>query len=76
MKRFFFDYTTNGQSLYDYRGDEFRSLQSAIEFAEAIAQDLKHSLSGDWLGWSIEVRDAEGAKFFSLPVECAELVAA
>ena len=76
MKRFFFDYTTNGQSLYDYRGDEFRNPQSAIDFAEAIAQDLKHSLSGDWLGWSVEVRDAEGTKFFSLLVESAGPIAA
>ncbi len=76
MMRFFFDYTTKDQSLYDYRGDEFRSPQGAIEFAETIAQDLKHSLSSDWIGWRIEVRNAEGVKFFSLPVDSAEAIAA
>jgi hypothetical protein len=69
MTRFFFDYTTKGQQLFDYRGDEFRNEQCAIEFAEAIAQDLFHCLAGDWHGWTIEVRDPNGIKLFSVPVE-------
>ena len=73
--RFFFDYTTKDRSLYDFQGDDFHSPQSAIEFAEAIAQDLKCSLSNDWLGWWIEVRNAEGMKFISLPVESAGAIA-
>jgi hypothetical protein len=76
MMRFFFDYTTKDQSLFDYRGDEFRTPQAAIDFAGAIAEDLKHSLNDNWMGWSIEVRDALGMKFFSVPVETAGLVAA
>ena len=76
MKRFFFDYTTKDQSLYDYHGDEFVSFRSAIDFAQATAQVLKHSLSGDWVGWSIEVCNAEGKKFISLPVETAAPIAA
>jgi len=76
MKRFFFDYTTKDQSLYDYRGDEFVSTQGAIEFAQATAQVLNHSLSGSWAGWSIEVRNAEGTKFFSVPVGNAAPIAA
>ena len=76
MTRYFFDYTTKGKSLYDYRGDSFLTSQGACEFAEVIALDLKHSPDGDWLGWSIEVRNAEGQKFLSLPVETAGLMAA
>lgn len=68
MKRFFFDYTTKDRSLYDYRGDEFSNSQSAIEFAHETAQVLTQSLSGDWVGWSVEVRNADGEKFLSLPV--------
>lgn len=68
MTRFFFDYATNGQSLYDYRGDEFRTAKSATEYAVAIAENLKHSLSDDWIGWWIEVRNAEGVKLSSVPV--------
>ena len=76
MTRFFFDYTAREQSLLDYGGHEFRSSQAAIEFAQAIAQDLKHSLTSNWLGWSVEVRHPNGTRLFSLPVDSAELEAA
>jgi hypothetical protein len=76
MTRFFFDYTAKEQSLLDYGGHEFRSSQAAMEFAQAIAQDLKHSLSGNWLGWTVEVRNASGARVLSLPVDSPELEAA
>jgi hypothetical protein len=66
--RYFFDYRSKDKSLYDYEGDEFVTSQAAIEFAEATVQVLKHSLAGTWLGWTIEVRDAEGKKFCSLDV--------
>ncbi len=68
MTRFFFDYATQGQSLYDYRGDEFRSPQAAIEFAGAIVEDLKNRLDHGWTGWRIEIRNAEGVKLLSLPI--------
>ena len=76
MTRFFFDYTAKEQSLLDYGGHEFRSPQAAIEFAEAIAHDLKHSLSENWRGWSVEVRNAMGMRLLSLPVDSPELEAA
>lgn len=66
--RFFFDYTTRDQSLRDYQGDEFLSSKAAFEFAEATAQNLKSSLNGDWKAWSVDVRDAAGKVYFSLPV--------
>jgi hypothetical protein len=71
MKRFFFDYTTKDKSLYDYKGDEFPSCQHAFEFAEATALSLKNNLRGDWAGWSVEVRDADGETLLSLPVDLA-----
>ena len=76
MIRFFFDYTSNDRSLYDYRGEDFLSPEAAIEFAQTTAQVLTNSLSGDWVGWSIEVRNADGKKFLSLPVRSAEPIAA
>ena len=76
MIRFFFDYTSNDRSLYDYRGEDFLSPEAAIEFAQTTAQVLTNSLSGDWVGWSIEVRNADGKKFFSLPVRSAVPIAA
>jgi len=71
MKRYFFDYKAKDQSLYDYQSDEFLSSKHAFEFAEATAQSLKNSLNGNWKGWSVEVRNAEGRKLFSLPVDFA-----
>jgi PleD family two-component response regulator len=68
MKRFFFDYATKDQSLYDYQGEEFLNSADALDFAEATAQALKNSLNGDWIDWTVQVRSAEGAKYFSLPI--------
>lgn len=76
MKRFFFDYLAQDQSLLDYRGQEFRNVQGAVEFAEAIAQDLKQSLTHNWDGWCVEVRNAAGEQFLCLPVESETLRAA
>jgi hypothetical protein len=69
MTRFFFDYRTSDQALYDYGGQEFGSVRSAEEFAQMIVQDLSYSLTTDWNGWSVEVRNAEGRKLLSLPVQ-------
>jgi two-component system, chemotaxis family, chemotaxis protein CheY len=66
--RFFFDYTSQDRSLLDYRGDEFLSPDDALDFAEATTQTMKSDLNGDWIGWSVEVRSAEGIKYFTLPV--------
>jgi hypothetical protein len=71
MTRFFFDYRTSDQALYDYGGQEFRSVESAEEFAQMIVQDLSHSLTDDWDGWSVEVLNAEGRRLLSLPVATA-----
>lgn len=74
--RFFFDYVREDRSLFDYRGEEFHSSDSAINFAEAIVQDLKQSLSADWNGWSLEVRNVAGKKLLTLPIGDSELQAA
>jgi hypothetical protein len=75
MTRFFFDYRTRDRALYDYEGQEFKSVQSAEEFAQMIVQDLSYSLTDDWHGWSVEVRNAEGGRLLSLPVERPRRVA-
>lgn len=74
--RFFLDYTTKNQSLYDYQGEEFLSSKHAFDFAEATAQSLKNNLDGDWVGWSVEVRDAEGRKYFVFPVDTSAAITA
>jgi hypothetical protein len=76
MTRFFFDYTAKEQSLLDYGGHEFPSSGAAQEFAQAIAHDLKHSLSENWLGWCVVVKNATGKTLLSVPVDGPELEAA
>jgi hypothetical protein len=68
MTRFFFDYATEGQSLHDYRGDEFRNVDAAVEHAAVMAENLMFTLNGQWKGWWIEVRTAEGSKLSTVPV--------
>jgi hypothetical protein len=67
MKRFFFDYRSADQSLYDYQGDEFGTSHAAIKFGEAIADNLKRSLGNEWIGWHVEVRNPEGKKICCYP---------
>ena len=76
MTRFFFDIITGGQSLYDYEGDEFLNPHGACQYAEVIALHLKRSLNDEWIAWSVEVRNAAGQKYLSLPVAAAEQTAA
>ncbi|MGB6534982.1 MAG: response regulator [Xanthobacteraceae bacterium] len=66
--RFYFDYTTKDRSLYDYQGEEFPNTEHAYDFAAATAETLKNRLNGEWLGWSIAVRNAEGRTYFSITV--------
>jgi hypothetical protein len=49
-------------------GVEFRTFQGAREYADAITCHLQNSLSGEWIGWRVDVRNADGMKFFSMPV--------
>jgi CheY-like chemotaxis protein len=68
----YLDYTSTGRVLYDYAGDEFLSAEDAYDFAVETAHYLKNQLDGDWRGWSIEVRNAEGKKYFTLSLDAAE----
>jgi hypothetical protein len=66
--RCFFDLTRAEHSLFDYKGDEFTSLNAALDFAKTTAQRLENNLSGEWSGWVLEVRCPEGKKYFSVPI--------
>ena len=71
--RFFFDFTRKNHSLNDYEGVEFRTFQSARDYADAITCQMRNSLSGEWIGWRVDVRNADGRKFFSKPVRAAKI---
>jgi len=45
-----------------------------MDFVVATAQNLQNSLSGDWAGWSVELRNAEGKKYLSLSILSNELI--
>jgi CheY-like chemotaxis protein len=66
----YLDLLTEGEYLYDYKGNEFLGANDAYDFAETTVEVLKNELDGAWSGWSVEVRNAEGRKLFSLPI-CA-----
>jgi hypothetical protein len=73
--RFFFDFSRKDCSLRDYQGDEFQTFESAREYADAIVCQMENSLSGKWIGWRVDVHNADGMKFFSIPVETVPEVA-
>ena len=70
--RFFFDYTSENSVIFDYSGSEFKSPQSALEFAQETLSLLKNSLTQEWAGWSILVCNPQGAKLCSLPIDAPE----
>jgi Domain of unknown function (DUF6894) len=76
MTTYFFDRVGKGRSEYDYKGRAFQSLDKARQMAELIALDLGIEADGAWCGWRVDVLDARGTKFFSIPVGAPELAAA
>jgi len=71
--RFFFDLKSEQHMVLDYSGEDFGHHEAAIDFAKAIADDMTHRVSNQWLGWSVEVLDAVGRQFISLPIGIARL---
>ncbi|MEA2907761.1 MAG: hypothetical protein QOI12_5148 [Alphaproteobacteria bacterium] len=76
MKRYFFDVVSPCRSEFDYRGREFASPEKAYALAELIALDLGISPQGEWTGFTVNVHDSQGRKFYSQPVAALELAAA
>jgi hypothetical protein len=68
MTVYFFDRVGKGRSEYDYRGCALQTPDSARQMAELIAIDLSIDADGSWMGWTVDVLDARGKKFFSVPV--------
>jgi hypothetical protein len=50
--------------------------EHAYELAELFALDLGIDEEDEWTGWSVNVRNAEGREFFSIPVQLSYLAAA
>jgi hypothetical protein len=76
MRHYFFDRVYGGRAEYDYRGRLCSTPEAARQMAELIALDLGMMDEGSWSGWAINVRNALGQKFFSIPVSEPDLIAA
>jgi hypothetical protein len=69
MRRFFFDVSTAKGFLYDYEGRFFGKDEDARQLAELIALDLESTDASEWSGSAVEVRNIEGKRLFSVPVQ-------
>jgi len=76
MSKYFFDRVSQGRAEYDYHGRAFPTPENARELAELIALDLEIETDGRWSGWSIDVRNTYGERFFMIPVRGPELACA
>jgi Domain of unknown function (DUF6894) len=76
MKKYFFDLVRQDCSEYDFQGRDFSAPEKAFQLAELMALDLEVRREGEWLGWSIDVRNAHGQQYFSVPVRELEMKAA
>jgi uncharacterized protein DUF6894 len=76
MRRYFFDFVGQKRCAYDYNGRDLPTPENAYDLAELIALDLGIEEDDEWTGWSVNVRNAEGREFFSVPVQSSYLAAA
>ena len=76
MGKYFFDRVRDGRAEYDYHGRIFPTPEKARQLAELIAIDLEIEPDGRWLGWAVDVRNAHGERFFTIPVRASELACA
>lgn len=67
--RFFFDISSKETVIYDYSGLDFVGSDGAIDFAQEKRRLLKNSRSQGWVGWSIQVCNAEGGRVLSLIID-------
>jgi hypothetical protein len=76
MNRYFFGIVSRHRSEYDYRGRDCPTADAAHQLAELIALVLGIEPDGKWWDWTINVRGAQGQRFFSIPVRGHCLAAA
>jgi hypothetical protein len=76
MKKYFFDRIGQGCSEYDFRGHDFAEPQKAFQLAQMLALDLEVSGAEEFAGGSINVRNADGHKLFTVTIREPELIAA
>ena len=76
MHKYFFDIISQHRRQFDYQGRTLAGPEQARSYAELLALDLEMNVDGQWSGWAVDVRDARGRQFCSVPVRYPDLVAA
>ena len=76
MKKYFFDRVGQSCSEYDFRGREFADAQNALALAQLLALDLGVEGQEEFLGGTINVRNADGHKLFTVVICDGEAMAA
>ncbi len=76
MTKYFFDLADQQSCAYDYQGRTLPGPEQALRYAELLAIDLEMNPDGQWSGWMVNVRDARGRQFCSVPVRYPDLIAA
>jgi hypothetical protein len=74
MRRFFFDVCTTSGPLPDYEGQEFHLDEDVRKYAEHFVLKLQASDLFVWAGATAEVRNGDGKKLFSIPVQESDCV--
>ena len=73
MIRYSLALTSPRNSECHVRTGEFPGAERAFQLAELIASDLGVEDESKWLGWTVEVRNAQGRKVFAVPVAGGDL---
>jgi hypothetical protein len=76
MTRFFFDVKSGSTIEHDYKGGWFPSVEQASQMADLVAMDLGCTRSAGPFDTEVQVRDAAGTLFCSVPVVSVDALAA
>ena len=76
MKKYFFDVVGQQRAEYDFSGREFSEPQKAFQLAQLLALDLVVGGEDEFSGGSINVRNADGHKLYSVLISEPDLIAA
>jgi hypothetical protein len=76
MKKYFFDRVGQSCSEYDFRGRDFAEPHKAFQLAQLLALDIGVEGQEEFLGGSVNVRNADGHKLYSVIICDGEAMAA
>ena len=60
MRRYFFDFAGDGQTLHDFDGRDFATAAEAHDHASLLVIQMQYDPTVDYAGWKVLVRDSLG----------------